>query len=160
MVVHRVRRTIWVARLQIMVVRDKRRSRMASGVARLSPADQSCRLPANILIGFSHPKARYFLVATRKYPKKRVPGSAAAHPAAALAHELDSGGPPKGHPCPCGGRTRSLSCPCGPALRLHAGLGLTKGAKKTKRPVPAQLRLPPLGAWLGERRPKHQRRHF
>jgi hypothetical protein len=33
-----------------------------------------CRLPANILIGFSHPKARYFLVATRKYPKKRSPG--------------------------------------------------------------------------------------
>jgi hypothetical protein len=85
--------------------------------------------PANILIGFSHPKARYFLVATRKYPKKRSPGSAAAHPAATLAPALVSGGPGKGLPCPWPGRTRSLSCPFGPAPRLHSGLGLTKGAK-------------------------------
>jgi hypothetical protein len=94
--------------------------------------------------------ARYFLVATRKYPKKRSPGfrarkhlcrgcrdaqerPAAAHPAVALAHELDSGGPPKGHPYPCGGRTRSLSCPLRPRSSSALGARLDQGGEKQRQ---------------------------
>ncbi len=47
--------------------------RQSRGSGRASVPHCGCRLPAAILIGFSHPKARYFLVATRKYPKKRSP---------------------------------------------------------------------------------------
>jgi hypothetical protein len=72
----------------------------------------------------------------------RSPGRAftgrSPFPGSPLARALDSGGPPKGHPCPCGGRARSLSCPFGPAPRLHSGLGLTKGAKNNVNFTPTR----------------------
>jgi len=105
------------------------------------------RLTAVISIGFSHPKARYFLVATRKYPKKRSPGSAAANTAAALAPAFTSGGPPKGHPCPCGGRGGSFPRPLRARSSSALGAQLDQGGpKKTLhiKPLTSNVRRPGL----------------
>ncbi len=101
-----------------------------AGGGRASVPHCGCRLPAVILIGFSHPKASYFLVATRKYPKKRPPESAVAHPAAALAHELASVVTPKGHPCPCGGRGGSFPRPLRARSSSALGTRLDQGGQK------------------------------
>ena len=94
--------------------------RQSRGSGRASVPHCGCRLPAAILSGFSHPKARYFLVATRKYPKKRSPGSAAAHPAAALEPALASAGSPKARPCAWDERRGPCPTPLG---RSFGGAG-------------------------------------
>jgi hypothetical protein len=75
------------------------------------------------------------------------PGSATAHPAAALAHELASGGPPKGRPCPCGGRSRSLSCPLRARASSALGARLDQGDPKKAlhiKPLTSNVRRPGL----------------
>ncbi len=84
-----------------------------------------------------------------KFPKPSAPAPSPAKGSGCPARRVVSGGPPKGHPCPCGGRAESLPRPVRPDFaslgawlgerrqekerqKLHPSLGLTKGAKKSK----------------------------